>query len=95
MNKKIKEEEFDFGNMGWAFAMINNKLAEFYFDKKKRGSISAHCYVKLEDYKTKREQKMIRDDITKYRFTKPPKASDSVWGCSGSPDDMIFATLSV
>lgn len=69
MKKKIKDEEFDFENMGWAFATINNKLAEFYFNEKKRGSISAHCYVKLEEYKTKREQKMIKDDIARYKFT--------------------------
>ncbi|MFZ2303638.1 MAG: hypothetical protein WAV98_02505 [Minisyncoccia bacterium] len=69
MTKKTKEEEFDFANTGWAFAIINNKLAEFYFDKKKRGSIHSHCYVKLEEYKTKQEQKMIREDIVKYKFT--------------------------
>lgn len=69
MNKKIKVEEFDFENTGWAFAIINNKLAEFYFNKKKRGSIHSHCYVKLEEYKTKREQKIIKDDIAKYKFT--------------------------
>ena len=66
--KNETEEEFDFENMGWAFATINNKLAEFFFNKKSK-KIIAHCYVKLEEYKTKREQKMIKDDIAKYKFT--------------------------
>lgn len=69
MKKKEKEEEFDFENTGWAFAIINNKLSEFYFNKEKRGSIHSHCYVKLEQYKTRQEQKMIKDDIAKYKFT--------------------------
>lgn len=68
MTKKIKEEEFDFENMGWAFATINNKLAEFHFNSKSK-DILGHCYVKLEEFKTKREQKMIKDDIAKYKFT--------------------------
>lgn len=68
MKKKTKEEEFDFENTGWAFATINNKLAEFHFNSKNK-DILGHCYVKLEEYKTKREQKMIKDDIAKYKFT--------------------------
>lgn len=67
MNKKIKEDEI-WGNTGWAFAIINRKLAEFFFNKKSK-KVIAHCYVKLEEYKTKKEQKMLQDDIAKYKFT--------------------------
>jgi len=63
-----REEEFDFENMGWAFAIINNKLAEFHFSTKTK-DIFGHCYVKLEEYKTKREQKMILEDLEKHKFT--------------------------
>jgi hypothetical protein len=55
--------------MGWCFAIVNNRLAEIYFDKKKNGQIKiwGHCYVKREDYKTKREQGWIAQDIKKVR----------------------------
>ncbi len=55
--------------MFWSFAIVNNKLAEIYFDRHKDGSqkITNHCYVKKEDYKTKKEQKMIETDIKKFK----------------------------
>jgi hypothetical protein len=56
--------------MSWCFAIVNNRLAEIYFDKKKTGKpeIMGHCYVKREDFKTKGEQNAIKEDTAKYRF---------------------------
>ncbi len=55
--------------MFWSFAIVNNKLAEIYFDRDKNGNqkITNHCYVKKEDYKTKHEQKMIETDIKRIK----------------------------
>lgn len=55
--------------MGWCFAKVNNKLAEIFFDDDKplKSKIFGHCYIKREEYKTKREQKMIDEDIKKVR----------------------------
>lgn len=55
--------------MVWCFAIINNRLGEIYFDKKKNSRIKilGHCYVKREDFKTKQEQKCITADIKKVR----------------------------
>ncbi|MFH1890545.1 MAG: hypothetical protein ABIJ91_03210 [Candidatus Kuenenbacteria bacterium] len=56
--------------MCWCFAIINNKLAEIYFDKDKKGKpkFLGHCYVKKQEFKTKAEQKAIKEDIAKYQF---------------------------
>ena len=56
--------------MYWSFAIINNKLAEIYFDKNKKGQpkFSGHCYVKKEDLKIKAELKAIDEDTAKYKF---------------------------
>jgi len=56
--------------MYWSFAIINNKLAEIYFDKNKKGQpkFSGHCYVKKEDFKIKAELKAIDEDTAKYKF---------------------------
>ena len=62
-SKKVKHPEFG----GWCFAILNGKLAEIHFDKKK--NVWGHCFVKRSEYKTKREQKMIDADIKKARFT--------------------------
>lgn len=64
-----KEKQNDEG--GWAFAIINGRLAEFFFDIKK-GKLHityGHCYVKREEYKTKKEQRWIDKDIKHYHFT--------------------------
>lgn len=55
--------------MGWCFAIINGKLAEIYFEKV-RGKIKiiGHAYVKKEEYKTKKEQKYINQDTTRFQF---------------------------
>lgn len=56
--------------MGWCFAIINGRLSELFFEPGKvKPKILGHCYVKREEYKSKKEQKMIDQDITKYRFS--------------------------
>ena len=54
----------------WSFATINNRLSEIFFEKK-RGKllINGHCYVKKSEYKTKKEQKWIKEDTKKYKFS--------------------------
>lgn len=49
--------------MMWCFAIVNNKLAEIYFEKR-RGKIKfmGHCYVKESEYTTKKEKKWILED---------------------------------
>ncbi len=54
----------------WCFALINGKLAEIFFSKKRNTIyMTGHCYVKRGGYKTKREQKMIDSDIKKCQLT--------------------------
>lgn len=55
--------------MSWCFAIVNNRLAEIYFDRKKNGRIKAwgHCYVRKKEYKTRQEQKWIREDTKRMR----------------------------
>ncbi len=55
--------------MSWCFAIVNNKLAEIFFDKNKNGRarIRGHCYVKKSEYKTKLEQNQIAKDIKKVK----------------------------
>ena len=50
--------------MYWCFAIVNNKLAEIYFDKKKNNQpkIWGHCYIKKKDYNTKQEKKWVDED---------------------------------
>lgn len=57
------------GDYGWAFAIVNGKLAEIHFSIGKGiKGIWGHCYVKRTEFKTKREQKMIDADIQKHHF---------------------------
>jgi len=55
--------------MSWCFAIVNNKLAEIYFNKTKAGKpkIWGHCFVNRKDYKTKQEQKWIDLDTKKVK----------------------------
>lgn len=53
--------------MNWRFAIVNNKLAEIYFDED-RTKVWGHCYVRKEDYATRQEQKWIARDTKKGRF---------------------------
>lgn len=55
--------------MSWCFGIVNNKLAEVYFEKsKERIKILGHCYIKEEEYKTKKEKRWITEDIKKVRL---------------------------
>lgn len=49
--------------MTWSFGLVNGKLAEVFF-RKRRGKIVpyAHAYVKESEYKTKQEKKWIQED---------------------------------
>lgn len=54
--------------MAWCFALVNGRLAEIYFKEGKgRPKIWAHCYIKKEDFKTKREQKQIASDTRRVK----------------------------
>lgn len=54
----------------WSFALVNGRLAEIYFDKK-RGKIKirGHCYVKKEEFTTKKEQRWIKQDTARVKYT--------------------------
>jgi hypothetical protein len=55
----------------WCFALVNNRLAEVHFEHDKKGSplIWGHGYVDdVRDW-SKHEQKLITQDIRKYRFS--------------------------
>lgn len=55
--------------MGWCFAIINNKLAEIYFEKRKgRIKFLGHCYVKESEYTLKEEREWIKKDIVKVQL---------------------------
>jgi len=55
--------------MSWSFAIINNKLAEIYFEKNKRGiKFLGHCYVKESEYTLKEEREWIKKDIAKVQL---------------------------
>ena len=54
--------------MGWSFAIINNRLAEIFFEKTKKQKILGHCYVKISEYKTKQERDWIAKDTKRLRF---------------------------
>lgn len=57
--------------MPWSFALVNNRLAEVYFDHNKNGDpfMRGHCYVNVEEYPTKKEQKWIEADTKKFQFS--------------------------
>ncbi len=55
--------------MSWCFAIINNRLAEVYFEKTK-GQINylGHCYVGEHEYKSKKEKEWIKKDTEKVQL---------------------------
>lgn len=56
--------------MHWCFAIVNGRLAELYFEVKRGKPVPmAHCYVKKEEYTTKREQQWIKKDTQNLRFS--------------------------
>jgi hypothetical protein len=49
--------------MNWCFAIINNRLAEVFFEKKKRKiNFLGHYYIKEDEYKSLKEKKWIKED---------------------------------
>ncbi len=56
--------------MSWCFGVVNNKLAEVYFENE-GGNLRfhSHCYVKKSEYKTKTELKWIDKDIKRIVLT--------------------------
>ena len=56
--------------MSWCFAIVNNKLAEIFFDKTSKGKakIRGFCYVKKNEYKNKKERKWIKEDTAKVQL---------------------------
>lgn len=56
--------------MFWSFAIINNKLADEVFFERKKGKVNVfgHCYVKEDEYKTKKEKEQIKKDTAKTRL---------------------------
>ncbi len=61
-----KKNDTKFKNSGWCFAIMNGRLAEIHFEK--GFGIWAHAYVRREEF-SKREQKMIDEDIKKCVFS--------------------------
>lgn len=53
----------------WSFALVNNKLAEVFFERK-RGKIIflGHAYVKESEYTTKMEKSWIKKDTARVRL---------------------------
>ena len=49
---------------GWCFAIVNNRLAEIYFERVRNSNpeILGYCYVRKEDFRTKTEQRQIAKD---------------------------------
>lgn len=55
--------------MNWCFGIVNNKLAEVYFEKNKDGVIFlGHCYVEKDEYSSKKEKGWIKQDIHNVRL---------------------------
>ena len=56
--------------MSWNFAIVNQRLAELYFEKQKNERVPhGHCYVNRDEFTKKREQKEIDIDIKRYIFS--------------------------
>ena len=55
--------------MGWCFAIVNGKLAEIFFERKKGKLLFlGHAYISESEYKTKKEKQWIKSDTKKYNF---------------------------
>lgn len=59
------------GDMSWCFAKINGRTAEIYFDvgKDKHPKIRGHAYVCPEEFTTKKEQQLLREETERFRFS--------------------------
>ena len=55
--------------MTWSFALVNNRLAEVFFEMKRGKNIFlGHAYVKESEYTTKKEKRWIKEDTAKVRL---------------------------
>ncbi len=55
--------------MTWSFGIINGKLAEIYFEKKKGKFLPfGHAYVKASEYTNRREKTWIQEDTKRIKF---------------------------
>lgn len=73
--------------MDWCFGLVNNRLAEIYFEKKK-GTVKymGHAFVKKSEYTTKREKEWITKDTSRIRLTYKNRKYTSVKNfCSQHP----------
>ena len=53
----------------WSFALVNNRLAEVFFERKRGKNIFlGHAYVKESEYTSKKEKRWIKEDIVKVRL---------------------------
>lgn len=56
--------------MFWCFGLVNNRLAEVFFEKRKGKAIFlGHAYVKESEYKTKTEKGWIQKDTERVKLT--------------------------
>ena len=49
--------------------MLKQAVLIFFERQKEKLNILGHAYVKKSEYKTRHEQRMIREDTKKYHFT--------------------------
>ena len=55
--------------MSWCFALINNRLAEIFFEE--RGGVMeilGHAYVSADEYDSAQEKRYIEEDTAKFRL---------------------------
>lgn len=56
--------------MYWSFGLVNNRLAEVFFERQKdKIKFIGHAYVEESEYKTKKEKQWIEKDIAKVKLT--------------------------
>ena len=55
--------------MVWSFGLVNNKLAEIFFERKTGEVVFlGHAYVKEQEYTTKKEKKWIKKETARVRL---------------------------
>lgn len=56
--------------MFWSFGIVNNRLAEVFFERDKgKVRFLGHAYVEESEYKTKSEKRWMQEDTEKVRLT--------------------------
>lgn len=55
--------------MTWSFGLVNGKLAEVFYEKRKRKTVPyTHAYVRVSEYTTNREKRWIQEDTERVRL---------------------------